>query len=235
MVSEMRNSRQDARGKITEKINGMTSHSSNQTKMNHLAKMTDFSAPFYDLYFKLGLSHESDFREKVVDLMDLAGDESVLDVGCGTGTLTSMVAERMSEKGSVFGVDLSPRMIDMAEKKACKQRNQIEYRVASSLALPFDNKTFDVVVTSLVYHHLMSLAERAKTLSESWRVLKTEGRYIAAEFTKFTAGNLLITHDSLIRRIGLFSLRLLDGNGFHVVEKLKTSKGIMIISARKLR
>ena len=183
--------------------------------MNHLTKITDFSASFYDLIFKsFCLGQENAFRQKVIDLMDLTGNELILDVGCGTGTLTSMIADKVNARESIFGVDLSPRMIEIAKKKTSKNGRRVEYKVASSLALPFDDETFDVVVTSLIYHHLMSLVEKARTLSEIYRVLKPEGRYIAAEFTKFTAGNLIVVHDSLIRGIGLFSIRLLEENGF---------------------
>ena len=132
-----------------------------------------------------------------------------------------------------MGVDLSPRMIEIAKKKASKNGRQAKYEVASSLALPFDDETFDLVATSLIHHHLMSLAEKAATLSEIYRVLKPEGRYIAAEFTKFTLGNLLVVHDSLIRGIGLFSPRLPEENGFHILKRTEISKGVTIISAEK--
>jgi ubiquinone/menaquinone biosynthesis C-methylase UbiE len=202
-------------------------------KTNHLAKLSDFSAPFYDLIFKhiFWQGREKDFRQSVIELMNSSGDESILDVGCGTGTLSSLIAQRMNGRGSVFGVDISLRMIEVAQRKARKQGTQVEYKIATSLALPFDNETFDVAVTSLVYHQLLSLKEKVKTLTEIRRVLKPEGRYIAAEFAKFILGNLWVIHDSLIKRLSLFRPDLLERNGFHIVEKMGTSKGIMVISA----
>ena len=212
----------------------MSFHSSSQIGMNHLNRLTDISASLYNLIFSLfWLGRENAYRQRILKLMNIAGDESVLDVGCGTGTLVSMIARRIAGRGCIFGIDLSPRMIEIARKKARKQGNHVEYRVATSLALPFDNETFDVVVTSLVYHQLFSWEEKIKTLSEIGRVLRPEGRYVAAEFTRFTPGNLLITHDSLIRRIPLFGPELLEESGFYIKDKVKTVKGIAFTSARK--
>ena len=170
----------------------MSSRNSSQRNMSHLTKITNFSAPFYDLIFKsFWWGHENNYRRQVIELMDLNGNESVLDMGCGTGTLTLMIAKKMNGKGSILAVDLAPRIIEIAKKKARKQGNHVEYRVASSLALPFDNGTFDVVVTSLLYHQLMSREERVKTVSEIWRVLrvkvKVEGTATPEQVDEFRA------------------------------------------------
>ncbi|MBE9482542.1 MAG: class I SAM-dependent methyltransferase [Chloroflexi bacterium] len=212
----------------------MSSRNLSQSKISHLTKITNFTASLYDSYFKLWLRQESAFRQMVIDLMDIGGSESVLDVGCGTGRLTLMIAERINGKGNIFGIDLSPQMIEVAKKKANNQGSQVDYRIATSLALPFGNQTFEVVTTSLVYHQLISWQERVKTVSEIWRVLKPGGRYISAEFNRLTLGNMAIIHDSLIRRIPLFGPALLEENGFSILRRVEATKGIMIISAKKV-
>ena len=212
----------------------MSYRSSKGDVMSRLARLTNLGAPIYDLIFRtFWMGREKDFRQGVIELMNLSGGESVLDIGCGTGTLTSMIAQRMTGRGSVFGIDLSPRMVEVAKERAREQGNQVEYKVCSSLTLPFDNQTFDVVVTSLVYHQMMSRQERVRTLGEIRRVLKPGGRYIAAEFARFTLGNLWVTYDSLVRRIGLFSPDPIGGDSFEVQQKMETLRGITLISVRK--
>lgn len=203
-------------------------------KMAHLTKFTDLGAPFYDATFRIfWLGRPRRFRQQVVRSMNLNGDETVLEVGCGTGELTSMLAVILDGRGKVVGVDVSARMIEVAERKASGQGNQIDYRVANSVSLPFADETFDVVVSSLVFHQLLSRDDRARSLSEIRRVLKPAGRYTAAECTRFTIANLIITHDFLLRRIPLFGPQLLEENGLNVIEEVASGRGITIILAGK--
>lgn len=75
----------------------------------------------YDLLLRvIWLGREGAFRKKMVDLAGLKPGESVLDVGCGTGTLAITAKQRVGPKGRVCGIDASPEIIKRARKKATK-------------------------------------------------------------------------------------------------------------------
>src|SRR5215831_15970797 len=75
----------------------------------------------YDvLVWLMTLGRERAFREKMLRLAHLEPGESVLDVGCGTGTLAIAAKRQVGTTGTVYGVDASPEMIARAEKKAKK-------------------------------------------------------------------------------------------------------------------
>jgi ubiquinone/menaquinone biosynthesis C-methylase UbiE len=143
--------------------------------------LTDALIPVYNWLFKLlgGRKHE-EFRQHVVELAGLRGDERFLDAGCGTGLMALRVAARYPDC-TVHGVDLSPRMVDVARKDAAKRGLAVDFRVGSITDLPYPDASFDVVVTNIVYHHL-DLAEKRQAITEIARVLKPGGRYISAEF-----------------------------------------------------
>src|SRR3712207_4299905 len=77
------------------------------------------TARYYDVMaWLMTLGRERKFREKLVDLARLRPGESVLDVGCGTGTLAIAAKRRVGPTGEVYGIDASPEMIVRASKKA---------------------------------------------------------------------------------------------------------------------
>src|SRR5262249_10539885 len=108
----------------------------------------------YDLVvWLLTRGRERAFRQEVLAPVRLKRGEAVLDVGFGTGSL-ALEAKRQVAQGAVHGVDASPEMIACATRKARKAGLAIDFENAPAQALPFDDGRFDVVITSMLLHHL---------------------------------------------------------------------------------
>lgn len=127
------------------------------------------------------LGQEGDIRKRTVALARLQPGETVLDVGCGTGSLTRQAKQQVGPTGRVTGIDASPEMIDSARQKAAKARLDIDFRLAPIEHLPFPDASFDVVLSSFMIHHLPGDLKR-QGLQEVRRVLKPAGRLLIAEF-----------------------------------------------------
>src|SRR5213596_1889306 len=78
--------------------------------------------------------------EQAIARMAVPNDARVLDVGCGSGWATRLLAER-AENGRVVGIDISDEMIDTAREASAGFRN-VEFRVASAEQLPFEDSEF---------------------------------------------------------------------------------------------
>ena len=140
------------------------------------------SARLYDAFVGVyTLGREKRLRNRTLDAAGLAPGERVLDVCCGTGTLTLAARARVGANGSVHGVDASPEMIARATAKAAD--SDVHFQIAQAQALPFPEGSFDVVLCSLGFHHLPEEARDA-ALAEMRRVLAPGGRVLLVEFTK---------------------------------------------------
>jgi ubiquinone/menaquinone biosynthesis C-methylase UbiE len=136
----------------------------------------------YDLLAWL-LTHgrERELRERILGFADLRHGEAVLDVGCGTGTLAIAASRHVGLAGEVTGIDASPSMIARAHRKAAKARVGAAFQVAVAEELPFPDRRFDVVLSTLMLHHLPR-AVRQRCAGEIRRVLKVGGRVLAVDF-----------------------------------------------------
>ncbi|MGD2059936.1 MAG: methyltransferase domain-containing protein [Acidimicrobiia bacterium] len=114
-------------------------------------------------------------REIAVDVFPPHPGWQVLDVGCGTGTTLARYAEAGC---SVVGIDVSPAML---ERATARLGNEAELHLTEGGPLPFDDETFDLVVTSMVLHELPA-ADRSAFLSEMARVARPEGRVLVIDF-----------------------------------------------------
>ena len=141
-------------------------------------------ARFYDIAGAvLTLGRDRALRQRTVDLAAITPGESVLEVGCGTGELSQRARARVGPGGRVSGIDPSAEMIAVARRKAARAGIDIDYRVASIEALPFDGHSFDVVLSSLMMHHLPDDLKSAG-VAEIGRVLKPGGRLLIVDFKR---------------------------------------------------
>jgi ubiquinone/menaquinone biosynthesis C-methylase UbiE len=137
---------------------------------------------WYDMLVGLlTLGHERRLREITLDLVSLQPGEKVLDVGCGTGSLAIAACERVGAFGAVSGIDPAPEMVARARKKATRAGVHARFELAVIESLPFANGEFDVVLSSLMIHHLPRKI-RPAAFSEVFRVLKPGGRFLAVDF-----------------------------------------------------
>ena len=144
-------------------------------------------------------------RRKTADLVGIKASDKVLDVGCGTGDLTIVAKGRAGSAGDVVGLDASPEMVETARQKVAHQGIDIQYRLGLIEAIPFPDDYFDVVLSSLMMHHLPE-ALKDRGLAEIFRVLKPGGRLLVVDLkrpTSFLTKGLLtlLFHGGLPRGI----------------------------------
>jgi ubiquinone/menaquinone biosynthesis C-methylase UbiE len=145
----------------------------------------------YDLLVRLlTLGRERPFRERLLGPANLQPGESVLDVGCGTGTLALLAKRRVAPTGTVTGIDASPEMIARARRKAARARQDVSFRVAAAEALPFADASFDVVLSTVMLHQLPR-ATRQLAVREMKRVINPNGRVLCVDFVRSNRRGLL--------------------------------------------
>jgi ubiquinone/menaquinone biosynthesis C-methylase UbiE len=140
----------------------------------------------YDLLlWLLTLGRERAFRERLLAPARLERGESVLDVGCGTGTL-AIVASRQTT-AEVHGVDASPEMVARARAKARRAGSAATFDVARAESLPYADGRFDVALSTVMLHHLPR-ATRLAAVREMGRVLRPTGRLLVVDFAGARGG-----------------------------------------------
>lgn len=112
--------------------------------------------------------------ERLLSVAALRPGERVLDVGCGTGVVTRLAAERVGPEGVVSGLDVDPAMLAVARSVA-PPSSGIEWHAASAESMPLPDGTFDAVLCQM---SLQFVPERLAALEEMRRVLAPGGRLV---------------------------------------------------------
>ncbi len=139
----------------------------------------DLLLPLYDPLGKLALRNEQTRGELVRRAALTAGDR-VLDLGCGTGSLSVMI-QRKHPAVQLSALDPDEKALARARRKAEQAGFAIRFEQGFGDALPFADGAFDRVLSSLVLHHLTS-AEKLATLRDVHRVLRPGGSLHVLDF-----------------------------------------------------
>jgi len=136
----------------------------------------------YDIFTSLlGLGVNRPNSRMIVEMAKIEPGDKVLDVGCGTGNLTLTAQRYAGASGSAYGIDASPEMIAVAQKKARRSGSGTAFEVGLIEAIAYPDATFDVVISRLVIHHLPDDLKR-QGFREIYQVLKPGGLFFLADF-----------------------------------------------------
>jgi len=131
---------------------------------------------FYDPLIRMTLG-EYAFKRRLIQQAKIVPSARVLDAGCGTGTLLSLIQDSCP-RARLVGLDMDTRILRRARAKTAAPLTR-----GTAASLPFVADSFDYVFATLFFHHL-SHEERVMAFSEILRVLRPGGWLHAADFGK---------------------------------------------------
>jgi SAM-dependent methyltransferase len=119
-----------------------------------------------------------DERRKFIERLGLRSGDAVLELAAGTGSNLALLAEKVGERGTVFGLDLSSRMLGIAQGKLKNLSRPPELVLGNSQHLPFVDGVFDAVLDGAGIKYY---SDKGRALHEMLRVVKPGGKVLVTE------------------------------------------------------
>ncbi len=141
----------------------------------------DRLTPLFDPLVRLTI-RERRFKTRLLAQAAIGARHRVLDIGCGTGTLAIMV-KQAEPSADVVGLDGDPAILERGRAKVRDTGVDVQLDQGMSFDLPYEDESFDRVLSSLFFHHIKPDAKE-RTALEIHRVLKPGGELHVADFGK---------------------------------------------------
>ncbi len=158
----------------------------------------------YDLMNDImSLGAHRSWKKKLVNMMNPSINDSLIDVGCGTGDIGEIYSKATKNKSYILNVDPNRKMIEKGKERLKGYKN-ILWKIGSGEELDVDNETFNFYTISF---GLRNTSNVEKTITEAYRVLKTGGRFLCLEFSKIENPNLEFIYNQyskIIPKIGRY-------------------------------
>ena len=126
------------------------------------------------------------WKQRLLNIMRPSNDQSLIDVGCGTGDICELFSKHTSNETKILAVDPNINMIEKCKKRLGHLKN-LELKICNGEELKVKDNSFDFYTISF---GLRNTADIEKTISEAYRVLRKGGRFFCLEFSKIDNENL---------------------------------------------
>jgi ubiquinone/menaquinone biosynthesis C-methylase UbiE len=159
----------------------------------------DWLTVFFDPVIRLTMP-ERRFRTALILQADIKAGHRVLDFGTGTAAL-SLLAKQLAPRSEITGIDIDAKIIGIARDKIAAAKTQIGIDQYDGTALPYPDRHFDRVISSLVFHHL-TREQKDGSLREIRRVLNSGGELHIADWGRA---------QTALKRLLFLPVQMLDG------------------------
>lgn len=149
--------------------------------------------------------------DRLLDDLDLTGQESALDLGCGRGAVAIAVAGRLPG-GTVVGIDLWRSKDQTGNRPLAAERNarvagvsaRVRFDTGDMTNLPYEDEAFDLVTSALAIHNIPTAEGRKTAMREALRVLRPGGRMVVVDFRHVAGYRQVVAdqRDVTVRRLG---------------------------------